>query len=277
VASTLGVTGTSADDQQVARVELSIDGGVWAAAAGTTSWSVSVDTSSWAPGSHTLGVRAIDVAGNASAVSGVTVQMAGSTPGTGDPSVAPATQGTWTSPEGATIDVATAGAWTIRDIYRMLLENASAPGDFATIAPTLTVKVQDTYASSTSTTVVGMPGAYSSVRSTIYLKGINSTFSTRPDMQMAHEYGHAWATFHLYFGDGGDWSSYLSARGLLGDSRIDTTYSWSRNEIIAEDYRLLFGSTLAVSQAPGHMNADIPEPGDVPGLREYLLGGFRSP
>lgn len=279
VAGALGVTGTSRDDRSVARVEVRVDGGAWSAASGTTSWSMAVDTASWAPGSsHTVGARAVDAAGNTSAVSGVTVQKAATAPPppTGDPSVAPATQGTWTSPEGVVIDVATTGSFTIRDIYRLLLENATAPGDLDRVGATLTIRVQDTYSSSTSTTAVGMPGAYTSVRSTIYLKGSSSTFSTRPDMQFAHEYGHAWASFHLYLGDGGDWNRYLTVRDLAGDPRMGTSYGWSRDEIIAEDYRLLFGSAAAVAQAPSHMNNDIAEPGDVPGLRDYLLGPFRT-
>ncbi|MGH9274375.1 MAG: Ig-like domain-containing protein, partial [Acidimicrobiales bacterium] len=155
VAGGLVVTGSSSDNRAVARVEVRVDGGTWTLASGTGSWSLGVDTSAWAAGSsHTLGARAVDTSGNASAVAGITVQTATPPPGggtTGDPSVAPATQGTWTSPEGVVIEVTTAGAFTIRDIYRLLLENATAPGDLGRIGPTLSIRLQDTYASSTST------------------------------------------------------------------------------------------------------------------------------
>jgi len=282
VSSGLGVTGSSADDRQVARVELRVDGGAWTPATGTTSWSMAVDTDTWAPGStHTIGARAVDAAGNASGVAGVSVQKSADAPApaTGDPSDAPATQGTWTSPEGAVIDVASAGSWTIRDVYRMLLESSAAPGDFATIAPTLTVRVQDTTASQTTTSARSSDGIFTRFSSTLYLKGVSSTFAARPDEVLAHEYGHVWTMYHLYMTRQGDWSSYLGHRWanadgsvrLADDARLDSSYGWDRRELIGDDYRLLFGSAAAVSQRPTHMNTTIPEPSEVPGLRALFL------
>jgi hypothetical protein len=278
VAGPFTVSGTASDDIGVARVDVRSDGGAWATASGTTSWQRSLDASSWSAGTHVVEARSVDGAGNVSPPVSVSVQVAAPAPPppSGDPSVAPDTQGTWTSPEGAVIEVATAGPFTIRGVYRLLLENSAAAGDLAVIAPNLTIRVQDTYVDSATTTAVGSPGAYTSVRSTLWLKGIDSTFSLLPDAQFAHEYGHAWTMHHLYLAEGGDWAPYLQARGLAGDNRLDTSYRWSRGEIVAEDYRLLFGSPAAVAQRPAHMNADIAAPADVAGLREFLLGPFRT-
>jgi hypothetical protein len=180
---------------------------------------------------------------------------------------------------------ATGQLWNIADIYKLLRENSAAPGDLARIAPNLTIRVQDTYSDSCSTGAAGTPGNYTSVQSTIYLKGINSTFSVLPEAQFAHEYGHAWSMYHFYLGEGGDWNPYFRTRWttadgsktLATDSRLDSSYVWSRGEIIADDYRLLFGSATALAQRPNHMNPDIPNPADVPGLRDFLLGPFRTP
>jgi hypothetical protein len=195
---------------------------------------------------------------------------------------APDTQGTWVSPEGLTIDIASAGPWTIRQVYGLVLDSSAGPGDFARVAPTLTIKVQDSRASQTVTSVSSSGGVYSNFRAVVYLMGVNSTFASRPDYIAAHEYGHAWTHFHLYLSNGGDWTSYLQERWanadgsirLAGDSRLDSAYSWTKSEIIAEDYRLLFGSPNAISQKNSHLNSTIPDPRSVPGLRDFLLQQF---
>lgn len=280
VTGSVAVSGASSDDRTVAGVDVSVDGGAWTAASGTTSWSRSVDTAAWPAGSaHSVAARAVDGSGNISVSATVSVQKAASSTGGGDPSVAPATQGTWVSPEGVTIEVTTAGAWTVRDIYRMLLENASTPGDFAQIAPTLTVKVQDQTSSSTVTSTSSSGGIYTGFDAYVYLKGVSSTFASQPDAQLAHEYGHVWTLYHQGMTQQGDWSSYLDFRWanaggsvrLAGDSRLDSTYVWDKAEIIADDYRLLFGSSAAISERPAHLNSYIPVPSDVPGLRDFFL------
>ena len=103
-------------------------------------------------------------------------------------------------------------------------------------------------------------------------------FTVQPDAQLAHEYGHAWTLYHLYLDRQLDWSSYLGTRWsaadgsttLATDQRLETSYVWAKAEIIADDYRLLFGSALAVSQRNAHMNPDIPDPRNVPGLGDFL-------
>jgi hypothetical protein len=180
------------------------------------------------------------------------------------------------TPEGATIDINSAGNWTTDQIYSMLRASAL---ELSVIGPHLTIKVQDTYASQCVTSAGTSGGVYKSFSATIYLKGVNSTFSTQPDAQLAHEYGHAWTLYHLYITHNGDWTSYLSTRWanvggsvtLAADARLDGSYAWSRSEIIADDYRLLFGSATAISERPSHLNADIPNPKDQPGLSDWFL------
>ena len=276
VTGSINVTGSSADNAAVAKVEVAVDGGSWSTASGTSTWSAPFISTGYANGSHTIAARATDTSGNVSAITSVSVNVSNTSSGG---STAPATQGTWTSPEGVKIEVNSAGPWTIARIYEMLKENASAPGDFSRIAPSLTIKVQDATASQTAAGASSTNGVYTSYSATIYLKGVNSTFSTQPDSQLAHEYGHAWTMYHLYLTHQDDWQSYLSARWttadgsktLATDARLDSSYTWDRAEIIGDDYRLLFGSALAISQRNTHMNSEIPDPRNVAGLRNFFL------
>ena len=282
----IAVTGSANDNVGVARVEIAVDGGAWASASGTASWSRSVDTSTWAGGStHSIAARSIDTSGNVSSSTTVSVTKASAPatpPPAGDASIAPDTQGVWTSPEGLYIEVNTAGPFTIRRIYAMVLENAAGPGDFARIAPNVKVRVQDQYASQTTSTARMSNGMYTSFSATLWLKGVSSTFASQPDSQLSHEYGHVWTMHHLYMGQQGDWSTYLDYRWanadgslrLADDSRLGSSYTWDKAEIIADDYRLLFGSSLAISQRPTHMNTSIPEPDEVPGLKSFLLNNW---
>lgn len=77
VAGTFAAAGTAADGIGVARVDVAVDGGSFLQATGTTSWSLAVDASGWAAGSHTLTARATDTSGNtATASSSVSVAAA---------------------------------------------------------------------------------------------------------------------------------------------------------------------------------------------------------
>lgn len=89
-----------------------------------------------------------------------------------------------------------------------------------------------------------------------------------PNYALAHEYGHVWANFYKWTYWGGSWDAYLEARGLLGDSRLGSTMCWRTDEIIAEDYRTLFGSGEALTL--GQCNKSIPKAVDVPGLKDFL-------
>jgi hypothetical protein len=197
--------------------------------------------------------------------------------GTTSTGPAPDTQGTWTSPEGAHISVSTAGPWTVAKVYALLLGASAGPGDFSQVAPGVTVNVQDTYSDGATGGPVGDNGNYTGYNGIIWLKGTGSTFASNPDAQMSHEYGHIWTMRQLYMSHGGDWASYLGKRWssstgsvLLGqDSRLNSNYMWSVNEVIADDYRLLFGNSAAQSLA--HMNYQLVDPRQQPGLRDWFL------
>jgi hypothetical protein len=175
-----------------------------------------------------------------------------------------------------TIIVSTAGSWTISQVYSMLLANAR---DLSLVGPTLTVNVQDTYSSQTTTSASESGGAYYGFQATMYLKGVSSTFTVKPDMQLAHEYGHAWTRYWFFARNAGSWTNYLNARWSTADgkvtigqdSRIGTSYAWDPGEMAAEDYRLLFGSSAAISESPGSLNSDIVAPTGQPGLRDWFL------
>jgi len=223
-----------------------------------------MDTTSLKPGTHTLTARASDVAGNRSTVS-ATVTIATSTAG-GSRLV---------TPEGATIEVAAdVEGWTAQEVYEILRPNAY---QLSLIGPALTVMVQTAYASQTASSASESNGVYSNFRSIIYLRANGaSNFDFRPDQIIAHEYGHAWTSYHLYVTQRNDWTKYLQARGLLGDSRLDSTYNWSRGEMIADDYRLLFGTPTAQQQA-GYINSAVVDPRTVPGLRDWFINTWATP
>jgi hypothetical protein len=280
VSGTVAVSGSAGDNVALARVETSVDGGSWQTASGTSAWSWTWNTASLPDGTHTVSARSTDSSGNAS-TSSVTVTVSNSTPSSPPPSSpAPNTQGSWTSPEGVRINVNSAGPWTISQVYSILTANAL---DLDRLGPTLTVNVQDTISSSTTTSATLSGGRYTNWTGTIYLKGINSSFANGPDDITAHEYGHAWASYWRYTAQGGSWAAYQSARWtaadgsttLANDARTNSSYTWQTDEILADDYRILFGTAAAISQR-AHMNSSIPDPRVVDGLRATLLGAWRG-
>jgi hypothetical protein len=178
--------------------------------------------------------------------------------------------------------VNTAGSFTIAQVYQLLLDASAGPGDFAAVAPNLTVRVQDVYSSQTTSSASGFPGAYDGFNATMYLKGTDSVFASSPATQLTHEYGHVWTLQHLYLQHGGSFADYLKARWssadgslLLGqDSRLGSSYNWDVMEIIADDYRLLFGTAAAVSGGT-HLNRYIVDPRNQPGLKSWLLSTWK--
>src|SRR5205085_6691484 len=64
VRGTVVVSGTASDNVQVASVAISVDGGSYVPAQGTTSWSYGLDTTRLTAGSHTVTALAKDAAGN---------------------------------------------------------------------------------------------------------------------------------------------------------------------------------------------------------------------
>jgi hypothetical protein len=83
------------------------------------------------------------------------------------------------------------------------------------IGPHLTIKVQDTYASQATTSASSTNGVYTNFAATIYLKGVNSTFASKPEAQLTHEYGHVWTLYHLYISQNRKWGSYWTPDGRV--------------------------------------------------------------
>jgi hypothetical protein len=239
VSGSVAVSGTAADDVSLAKVELSVDGGSYQPAQGTSSWASTVDSTKLANGSHTLTARATDGAGKTSTAS-ITVSVSNSSSSGGGSQLV--------TPEGVKIEVASdVTGWTAQQVYDILKPNAY---ELDKVGPDLTIKVQTQYASGTTSGASQSGGVYQNFTATIYLDARSGkTFPDRPEDVIAHEYGHAWTYYHLYLSRGGDWTSYLTARGILGDPRVNSTYNWSTNEMIADDYRLLFGTQKAQDQA----------------------------
>lgn len=125
----------------------------------------------------------------------------------------------------------------------------------------------------TSSSVVGSQGTYRDYQAISYVT-YASWLGTGP-RTLFHEYGHAWAGyFSQIVQQDASLSGYLRARGLAGDSRLGSTYAWSPDEMIAEDFRQLFGTAEAAGYA--QMNQEVPRASEVSGLREYLVGAFRT-
>ena len=174
----------------------------------------------------------------------------------------------YTTPEGAVITI-DSSSWsgTADDIYRMLLEN----GMDSVVGPKLSVKVQDVYASATTAgaSCCTSSGGYYNFTTTIWLDGRStSNFSSRPDYVLGHEFGHAWTLYHLYMDQSADWAAYLTFRGIANDPRVESTYAWSKREMIADDYRMIMGSSLA--KVGGYINPDVPPPGSIPGFATWF-------
>ena len=122
--------------------------------------------------------------------------------------------------------------------------------------------------------VNGSPGSYSNYRAICYVAWLS--WLNMGDNSLFHEYGHAWSLYYAYVvQQDGTLGSYLEARGVAGDSRLGTSSSWSPREMIAEDYRQLFGTANAA--AGSQDNTDIPRASEVSGLREFLSGPFMTP
>lgn len=259
------VRGSVSDNVSVARVDVQVDGGPWQPATGTSGWVYLLNTAAYADGPHTLTARATDSAGNSSSTAvGVNVNNG------------PTTATHMVTPEGTVIDINSAGPWTASGIYT-LLKQSVLPDYYTKIGPTLTIKVADTGGSQTQAGAGTVDGIYRTYSAVITLQGVNSTFASQPDAVLAHEYGHAWTLYHLYLSQQGDWSSYLDARGLTGNPSLDSSYTWTRQEIIADDYRLLFGSSAAISERPTHLNPSITDPRNVPGLSSFFVNSWGIP
>lgn len=139
---------------------------------------------------------------------------------------------------------------------------------------TTNIKVGLSETTTCPTGIAASNNVYTSVSSNCYISW--NAWLSEPDGALFHEYGHAWSLYNAYIvQQDGTFSGYLKARGLSGDPRVGTSYGWAAGEMIAEDYRQLFGSTAG--QAVAQANKEIPPARDVPGLEDYLRNVFTKP
>ena len=266
VSATVTVAGTAMDNTALAGVAVAVDGSGYTPAQGTTSWSAQLNTSAYSNGSHTIWAKATDSSGNVS-LAGVAVNVQNGLPaGVAQQMI---------TPEGVTIQIAAdVTGWTPQQVYGLLKPNALELGK---VGPGLTVRLETQYPSSTSAGASQSNGVYTNFQAAISLQAKPGTvFSDRPDYIVAHEYGHAWTLYHLYMSQQEDWTKYLVTRGIATDPRVDSTYNWSKVEMIAEDYRMLFGTSAAVSES-FYINPDVPDPRNVAGLRDFFLNVWATP
>lgn len=126
-------------------------------------------------------------------------------------------------------------------------------------------------ANHTDTSAVGSPGSYSGYTAWIYIDLL--TYLDELDVPLLHEYGIAWSGYYAYLVQQDDtFTSYLKFRGIYLDPRLDTSRKWDRGELIAEDYRQLFGSSNAKLWPQD--NTDIPPAAQVAGLKDFLATTF---
>jgi len=156
-----------------------------------------------------------------------------------------------------------------REIHDRLLEGSLVGAETRFV----TIRFDLTKNGSTSTMAVGSNGIYTDYHATsnlTYLAWLDG------DGEIFHEYGHAWSLYYAYIvQQDPSLRAYLDARGLWGDARLDSSYPWSAREMIAEDYRQLFGTPSA--RAATQLNREIPSAADVPGLEAFLRTTFQQP
>ena len=172
---------------------------------------------------------------------------------------------TYTGPSGLRVD-------SFDDVVNAkAIHDAVAVGLVGPEARYVTIRFDYSANASTVAAWQGAPGSYSSYNAVCYNNYIS--WIDRGDQGVSHEYGHAWSLYYdTIVQQEGTLASYLEARGLTGDSRINSSYEWSAQEMVAEDYRQLFGSPNA--QAATQLNRHIPRAADVPGLRDFLATTF---
>lgn len=175
---------------------------------------------------------------------------------------------TYTGPSGLRVssydDVVTA-----RELYDALASDLIGPE-----APYTEVRFDLGASSMTSLSAAQSNGGpYSSYSATSYVSYLSWLDSG--DRTLTHEYGHAWSMYNAFIvQQDPDLTAYLKARGLFGDPRVNSTYAWQAREMIAEDYRQLFGSANA--RSGGQTNTDVPPASDVPGLASFLANTFTT-
>ena len=119
----------------------------------------------------------------------------------------------------------------------------------------------------------GSEGAYTGYSATVDTDYVS--WLVVGNKSLFHEYGHAWSMYNaIMVHQTESLDSYLEARGVLGEPRVASDVFWDPKEMIAEDYRQLFGSGQALTYPQA--NSEIPRPVDVPGLADWLRTTFTS-
>ena len=125
-----------------------------------------------------------------------------------------------------------------------------------------------------SASVGGSAGSYTGFSASLWIGWL--PWLDSGERTLFHEYGHAWSLYNDWIvQQESDLASYLAARGLTGDSRIGSSSLWDPREMIAEDYRQLFGTPVAAAYPQA--NTDIPPAAQVPGLKDWLQNTFTKP
>jgi malectin (di-glucose binding ER protein)/Big-like domain-containing protein len=75
ITGNLQISGTASDTIGVQKVEVQLDNGSWTTAAGTTSWSLNLNSSNFLNGPHVISARATDTSGNVSNTPTFTVRF----------------------------------------------------------------------------------------------------------------------------------------------------------------------------------------------------------
>jgi hypothetical protein len=161
-------------------------------------------------------------------------------------------------------------ALSATDIYDDLMTGSLVGAE----ASSVTLRFGYGNTNATATSVAQSNGVYSgyhAISTVSYASWLNGG-----DQALFHEYGHAWSLYYAFMiQQDPNLSAYLKARGLAGDLRVNSSYGWAARELIAEDYRQLFGSANA--RALAQANQELPPASEAPGLAEFLAAAFTQP
>ena len=154
-----------------------------------------------------------------------------------------------------------------------IADDLSSGSLFGAEGPLTTVDFHLMNGSYYSGQIGGSPGAYSGFHATVYVGW--DDWLVRQDFTLFYEYAHAWSGYYSYLvQQDPSLSSYLAVRGLTGNTLLGSSLTWEPVELIADDYRQLFGSPTA--SAYPQDNTQIPPASQVPGLKAFLSTTFMA-
>lgn len=222
VAGTVTVSGSASDNVAVSRVDVGVDGAGFKTATGTSSWSLGIDTRTYANGTHTITARATDTSANTTSTS-VTVTVANTVADTTPPTVAIANPSAGSSVAGsvsvsgtasdatavARVDVAVdGGAWSVAGgttNWSWTWSASSATNGNHTVSAraidtagnastsSVTVSVANAADATAPTVSISSPAAGATVAGTVNISGTASDNATVASVRAAVD-GGAWRT-----------------------------------------------------------------------------------